>query len=230
MADPACSAHTYQLLCDVRDVTDLFLAHGDRLASMSEEEQGLEQDRIHTLSMEYDVQLGHLRTKLARMPSAFTPGLATSNDWVYEACRITALIHTSAIFTCVPFSIAANGELNAVVRTVEASTSGNDSGRRLVESLLEALERTNTGDVWNNMAGVFYWVCAVGAAAARVPVASETHHGEHSTWARRCLTMYSSRTLAQKIFEYPLPILAAQRRLVEIQARLGNHSEHSQAY
>ena len=70
-----------------------------------------------------------------------------------------------------------------------------------------------------------------GAAAARAPVASETQDVEPSTWVRRCLTMFASRTLAQMIFEYPMPILAAQRKLARVQALLGRYDEqHPQAF
>jgi hypothetical protein len=227
VTDPACSVHTYNLLCDVRDLTDLFLAYSDNLVTVVDE---VDHGRLRTLSVDYDVTVARLRTKLASLPSAYTPGLPTTNDWIYEACRLTALIFTSAIITCVPFSVAADPTRNVVVRVAASISNEGWPTKRLTESLYEVLERTNTGDSWNNMVGVFYWVCVVGSAAARVPDIVSTHsrpgvHEEaYPTWVKRCLTMYSSRTLALMIFEHPLPLLDTQKKMHRIQALIGRRN------
>ncbi|KAL5424216.1 hypothetical protein PMIN04_003396 [Paraphaeosphaeria minitans] len=233
VTDPACSKHTYNLLCDVRDLTDVFLHHSDNLATIVNED---DHSRLRTLSVEYDMKVAQFRTKLASMASAYTPGLPTTNDWIYEACRITALIYMSAIITCVPFSTAADPTLNAVVREA-ASTSGEGwPTKRLTESLYEVLERTNTGDSWNNMVGVFYWVCVVGSAAARTPVIISTnsrpsvYSEAYSMWVKRCLTMFSSRTLALMIFEHPLPLLVTQKKMHKIQALIGLNASHPRIF
>lgn len=235
VADPACSASTYHLLCTVRDLTDLFLAYSSDVASILEDGHAFEQDRLQYLSTDYDVKVAQFRTKLASMPSASVPGLPTTNDWIYEACRITGWIHASAIITCAPFSIAADPDSNAIMRTAVPS-SGETASRRLTDTLYEALERTNTGDLWNNMTGVFYWVCAVGSAAARTSVTvnesfsrPSSHNEAYRTWVKRCLTMFSNRALSQMIFEHPLPLLAAQRKLLRIQELVGRNDTLSQA-
>ncbi|KAF1979232.1 hypothetical protein BU23DRAFT_151034 [Bimuria novae-zelandiae CBS 107.79] len=146
MTDPACFAHTYELLCRVRDLTDLFLTYSDKLTCGVEEEQEFDEYQLRSLSADYDKKVAHFRTKLASIPSAYMAGLPSTNDWIYEACRITALIYTSAVMTCVPFSVAAHPEQNAIVHTV-ASNSENISNRPLTDSLYEVLERTNTGDL-----------------------------------------------------------------------------------
>ncbi|KAJ4289627.1 hypothetical protein N0V90_010956 [Kalmusia sp. IMI 367209] len=235
--DPACSGYTYDLLCDVRDMTELFLVYSGKLVDLVEIESEVDNDnkQLRTLSVEYDVEVAKFRTKLASLPSAYTPGLPTTGDWIYEACRLTAVIHVSALITCVPFSTAADPAQNAIWRTA-ASIFECLPTRRLTDMLYEVLERTNTGDMWNNMAGVFYWVCAVGAAAARTPVTinsyqrPNSHNEAYATWVRRCLTMYSSRTLAQMIFEHPLPLLATQRKLLRIQELIGRGASRSQAF
>lgn len=225
MSDPGCSADTYELLCDVRELTDLFLAYSSNLTSIYDGEVEFDKTCLRDLSIDYDVKVAQIRTRLASRPSACTIGLPTTNDWIYESCRITALIYTSAIITCVPFSIAADPEQNAVVGS--AAMISSPPTRRLTESLYEALERTNTGDLWNNMAGVFYWVCSVGAAAARTHTTTNMYSRPssrseaYSTWVKRCLTMFSSRALAQMIFEHPLPLLSALRRLLSIQELIG---------
>lgn len=231
--DPACSVHTYDLLCDVRDITGEFLAYSERLAMSFEDESDLPIGRLSALSVEYDTETAKFRNKLASLPSAHLPGLPVTGDWIYEACRLTAIIYTSALLTCVPFSIAADPSHNVIWQT--ATISERLPNRRISDMLYEALERTNTGDMWNNMAGVFYWVCAVGAASARTSAIINSnqrpsaHSEAYSTWVRRCLTMLSSRTLAQLIFEHPLPLLATQRKLLRIQELIGRTSR-SQAF
>ncbi|KAF2443475.1 hypothetical protein P171DRAFT_495244 [Karstenula rhodostoma CBS 690.94] len=233
VTDPACSVHTYKLLCDVRDLTDVFLAYSDNLATIVNED---DHSRLRTLSADYDAAVAQFRTRLASMPSAYTPGLPTTNDWIYEACRLTALMYMAAIITCVPFSAAADPAQNAVVRTAASISDGGWPTKRLTESLYEVVERTNTGDSWNNMVGVFYWVCVVGSAAARTPVILSTksrpsvHSEAYSAWVKRCLTMYSSRTLALMIFEHPLPLLVAQKKMHKIQALIGRNASHPRAF
>ena len=235
VTDPACSAHTYHLLCLVRDLTDLFLAYSTDVTLIMEQGRVLEKDRLRQLSIDYDAKVAQLRTKLASMPSAFTPGLPTTNDWVYEACRITGWIHASAIITCVPFSTAADSSSNAIMRTA-APASCEAASRRLTEPLYEVLERTYTGDSWNNMMGVFYWVCTVGSAAARTPVTMNdslsrpsSQNEAYCTWVKRCLNMISSRTLSQMTFEHPLPLLVTQRKLLRIQELIGRNDALPQA-
>lgn len=233
ITDPACSVHTYKLLCDVRDLTDVFLVYSDNLAAIVNED---DHNRLRTLAVDYDVNVAQFRTKLASMPSAHVSGLPTTDDWIYEACRLTALIYMSAIITCVPFSTAADPTLNAVVRTAATISDEGWPTKRLTESLYEVLERTNTGDSWNNMVGVFYWVCVVGSAAARTPNIISTnsrpsvHSEAYSTWVKRCLTMYSSRTLALMIFEHPLPLLVTQKKMHKIQALIGRNASHPRVF
>ncbi|OAG01714.1 uncharacterized protein CC84DRAFT_1221199 [Paraphaeosphaeria sporulosa] len=233
VTDPACSKHTYNLLCDVRDLTDVFLDYNDNLATIVDEH---DHNRLRTLSVDYDLKVAQFRTKLASMPSAYTPGLPTSNDWIYEACRITALIYMSALITGVPFSQAADPTLNAVVREAASISDEGWPTKRLTESLYEVVERTNTGDSWNNMVGVFYWVCVVGSAAARTSAIISTnsrpsvHSEAYPTWVKRCLTMFSSRTLALMIFEHPLPLLVTQKKMHKIQALVGRNASHPRVF
>lgn len=227
VTDPACAEHTYNLLCEVRDLTDLFLSHHDRMAALLADGRDIDYERLRALSVSYNVEVSQIRTKLASMPSAHTLGLSTTNDWIYEVCRLTALIYASAIITCVPFSQAADPTRNVVVCTAASIPDDSLPTRRLTEPLYEALERTNTGDTWNNMVGVFYWVCVVGSAAARTPkmIYSRSRppvgSDAYSTWVKRCLTMFSTRTLAQMIFEHPLPLLATQKKLHKVQDLIG---------
>lgn len=222
----ACSEWTYELLCDMRDLTDLFIAHCSENTvhvSLAQADTA----RFASLLPDYDSKVFEIRTKLASLPSAYTSGSPVTGDWVYESCRIAAIIYTSAIITRVPLSVAAEPRKNAIIQDT-ASTDhhrgvGNVFNTRLTEALYEVMERTNTGAIWDDMSGVYYWVAAVGAAAARSPITINTYQRPnsrseaYSTWVRRCTMMFATRAMIILIFQHPLPVLMAQRKLLKIQ-------------
>lgn len=174
-----------------------------------------------------DYAINEIRKRLVALPSAYTPGLPTSGDWIYEACRLTALIYTAAIIMLVPFSVAADPYRNPLLSGSRAprnlQASGHPRMARLTESLYQVLERTDMSNLWDNMPGVLYWVCAVGAAAARTPtpitIPQQTNfRGEdYAVWIRRCLIMFSTRTMIILVFQHPLPVILAQKRLLKVQ-------------
>ena len=222
--DRHCSKATLDLLCNMRDLTRVFVTN-DSVDTQ------FDLDVCNAGCMQPFSRSDAMRTiymRVALLPSAYTPGLPTTNDWVYEACRITALIYTAAIVKCIPFSIAADPEQNPIFGEMKASANARNSGdilnTPLTEVLYEVLERTDTGNCWNDMAGVFYWVCCVGAAAARTPVTINMtqqprfRSEAYSIWVRRCLVMLSFRTLVILIFKHTFPTIKAQKQLLKVQA------------
>jgi hypothetical protein len=185
--------------------------------------------------VDYVVKLSQIRKRLTFLPSASTPGLPTSNDWIFEACRITSLIYAASIILRLPFSVTADPSRNPLVS--EPETLNNPIGgahllaTRLSEALYEVLERTDLANLWSDMSGVLYWVCAVGAAAARAPAAinisqqAQFRSDAYTVWVRRCLTMHSMRTMMVLIFEHPIPVLQAQKRLLKVQELIGTYDD-----
>jgi hypothetical protein len=232
--DPACSGLTYDLICDMRDITELFITHDATLDHMFDKEGHAYNAQPWPSSTEFEAKLTEVRAKVASLPSARIPGLPTTNDWVYEACRIAAIIYVSAIIMRVPLSVAANPNRNIVTRDLVSFTGSLESTTvfvpRLTETLYEVIEKTNTGDVWNNMSGVFYWVTAVGAAAARTPMNIDMYsrpssaNEAYSTWVRRCLIMFSSRAMILFLFEHPIPLLHMEKKLLRVQELLARGS------
>lgn len=228
--DLNCRPHTLQLLEDMRYLTDLFV--GEDTCSIQFDSIKLEIPADHhSRSTNRHAHMEEISRKIAALPSAYIPGKTTSGDWIYEACRIAALIYTTAILTKVPFSVAAEDEytldtvhINNIYRTGSPSHSRKP---HLTEALFEVLKRTDTGNLWNDMSGVLYWVTAVGAAAARRPATMDLSprvrfwQEEYSIWVRRCLTMHSTRAMIVLIFRHPIPILLAQKRLMRVQELLG---------
>jgi hypothetical protein len=231
--DARCSTSTLDLLSDMRDLTNIFVAHYANFNRVHDFD-AVDIERLSPPSEAYEANIRAIQTRLAQSPSAYTPDISVSGDWVYEACRIAATIYTTAIAMGVPFSIAADPNY---VNLLEPSTpfSSSDSDQpfvkpHLTEALYETLKRANTTNVWKNMSGVLYWVSAVGAAAARIPSAIDMAQqdrfapGAYSVWVRRCLIMTATRTMVVLVFEHPTAIITAQRTLLKVQALIGSHA------
>jgi hypothetical protein len=228
--DSRCSQYTHELLCDMRDLTDLVIAceanppvlHGGEAdISMCDDDSPID----------YDDKVAEIRARLVSLPSAYTPGLPTSRDWLYEACRIVALIYTASIIYRVNFSMAAEPAHNPLISKAEIDIHPKPDNRltkfSLTAALHEVLQKTDTDNVWSDMAGVLYWVCAVGSAAARTSLPMDLEHKKQSfediytVWVRRWLTMYATRTMIVLVFQHPIPVILAQKKLLRVQEIVG---------
>ena len=220
----------------MRDLTDLFLAVHDEGSSITELQAGENRsDTLGHVQIEYDMKVAKIRARLATFPSAYTPGAPVAGDWVYEACRIAAIIYASAIIMKVPFSVAAEPGRSILLSDTSSIanpiTGGHLLSTRLAEALYEVLERSNMQNIWGDMSGVLYWVCLVGAAAARTPASIKmsqmpTSRSEaYAIWVRRCLIMSSTRAMIVLIFKHPLPIIHAQKRMLKVQALITNSGQ-----
>jgi hypothetical protein len=209
----------------MRDLTDFFLAIPG--AQTNADGMKVEDDERGSLNLlEYRHKANETYANLASLPSAYVPDHITYQDWVYEACRITALIYTVAIIERVPFSVAASSSIFGNISSSEATK--HSLAPSPAEALYEVLNRTDTSNVWKDMAGVFYWVCVVGAAAARTPTALDPHHQspsdhkKYQIWVRQCLVMHGARTLIILLFQHPMPIILAQQKLLKVQEVLAS--------
>ncbi|USP80569.1 uncharacterized protein yc1106_07843 [Curvularia clavata] len=232
-ADLHCSTDTCNLLKGMRDLTDLSISHQAAFEILRDNHE-LDTAHIHKRDVEYNSRVAAIRKCLTRLPAAHIPGLPTSNDWVYEACRITALIYAASVILRLPFSTAANPCRNPLVAESEAFNCVGPEfsllNTHLSEALFKALQRTNVGDMWNKMSGVFYWVSTVGAAAARLPptlheLQQQSRDAIYAKWVQRCLVVYSSRTMIKLMFDHARPLLAAQEKLLKIQELVGRRDD-----
>ncbi|KAJ8114223.1 hypothetical protein OPT61_g3842 [Boeremia exigua] len=178
--DPQCSSSTLELLADMRDLTNIFVAHKISLNTIHDIDT-IDIAQLSPPDEAYEATIYAIRARVAALPSAHTPGLSVSGDWVYEACRIASSIYTTAIALGVPFPVAADPNHVDFSATPSSSTTWNSNEEfvkpHLTEALYETLQRADTSHVWKNMSGVLYWVSAVGAAAARIPSAMDmTQH------------------------------------------------------
>ena len=228
-----CSSTTCGLLRDMRDLTDLFLAQSTALEPVGDATD------VHVAcspsnEVYYKTRVAGICDRLANLPSAYTPDHPNSCDWVYEACRLSATIYTTSIVRRLPFSVAATssrypfcvqaGALNEPYSSQIALTT------HICEELMQTLERTDLANVWNDMVGVLYWICTVGAAAARSPrLSGLSQRLPYSTTCkfrvRQCLTMFSVRAHVILIFNHPIPILLSQKKLLRVQELIGTYRQ-----
>lgn len=231
--DPQCSPYTLELLVDMRDLTEVFVAHKTALNTVHDMD-AVDITQLSPPSEAYEATIHAIQTRLSSLPSAHTPGVSVSGDWVYETCRLAALIYTTAIAMVVPFSVAADPKHVDPFATPLLPTNRNDdkkaAKRHLSETLFETLQRTNTSNLWRNMSGVLYWVSAVGAAAARVPESVDMtqrarfRSEAYSVWIRRCWIMTATRTMIVLVFEHPTAMIAAQHTFLKVQELIGSHA------
>lgn len=214
----------------MRDLTDIFVARNTALNTIHDAE-AIDIARLSPPNEAYEATVDAIRTRVALLPSAHVPGIAVSADWVYESCRIAAVIYTAAIAMGIRFSVAADPNyVDTEMSSVCWDVDSHLHKRHLSEVLYETLERSNTSNMWGNLSGVLYWVSAVGAAAARVPRAIDmtqrTRFGAdaYTVWVRRCLIMISTRTMIVLVFEQPTAIIAAERKLLKVQELIGSHA------
>ncbi|KAF3000825.1 hypothetical protein E8E13_006703 [Curvularia kusanoi] len=228
--DPQCSPSILELLYDMRDLTDIFVAHDTALNKIHDVD-AVDIARLSPPNEAYEATIQTIRTRMSLLPSAHTPGTAVSGDWVYESCRIAAIIYSTAITMRVPFSIAADPRYTDTGSSFASWSDENHLPKaHLSEVLHETLERSNTSNMWTNMSGVLYWVSAVGAAAARRPqtldMTQRVRFGPdaYAVWTRRCLIMTATRTMIVLVFEQPTAVIAAQRKLLKVQELIGSHA------
>jgi hypothetical protein len=227
--DSRCSSPTRALLRAMLDLTNLIIER-NCVYDVNETKT----IPLYLSDVDYASKIAKTSRRLTLLPSACTPGLLTSRDWVYEACRITALIYTASIVLRLPFSVTADPNRNPLVSESEASSNPDNGAHllftRLSEALYEILERTDLANLWSDMSRVLYWVCAVGAAAARAPAATNILPQPHfrsvayTIWVRRCLTMYSMRVMTVLVFQHLVPVLQAQKRLLKVQELIGTYN------
>ena len=231
--DSQCSPYTLELLSDMKDLTSLFITHNTALNTIHDVDT-VDVSRLSPPNEYYEARVYSIRTRLAALPSAHSIGLSVSGDWLYEACRIAALIYTTAVALRVPFSVAADPNCVDYLDTPASSAAWNGDEPvhkpHLTEALYQTLQRADTSNLWKNMSGVLYWVSVVGAVAARTPSTMNMaqqdrfEHESYSVWVRRCLIMTATRTMIVLVFEHPTAIIEAQKTLLKVQELIGSHA------
>ncbi|OCK81942.1 hypothetical protein K432DRAFT_403328 [Lepidopterella palustris CBS 459.81] len=212
----SCSNLTYEVLSDMLDLTNLTILRGN--------DNNTPFSATEIASYEADMQ--QIYTRLLLRPSASESSMEISEDWIYETCRLAALIYCRSIIHRVPLS-ASGSVLYAPIPNPMYETSRHSNRNcppsTLLEGLHEALDKTDLSDCWGAMIGVFLWVCLVGGAAAWEPLIVDRKerdrslHHVHRAWMRKCFALYATKSSIIIGFEYPNAVLEAQRTMLKVQ-------------
>ncbi|KAF1848922.1 uncharacterized protein K460DRAFT_404184 [Cucurbitaria berberidis CBS 394.84] len=200
----ACSIGTLEIVRDMQACTALFLAHW----SHAGDTPPASDPHLATC----DAQLQQIYANLLRRPSSENE---PTPDWMYESCRLAALIYCRSIVHGVTLAESAN-----IMHA--RSRDPNPESTTQISALHEALARTDTRGCWgNDMRGVFLWVCLVGGAAswsaARFASGVEGEEtSPASAWARKCFALYAIRASVLVSFEQADDTIQALRTMLQI--------------
>ena len=95
---------------------------------------------------DFNLTLGHIKTALERHTSTRDLQITPKGKWIFECCRLTAMIMLNAIETAQPLASSDS-----------ASTLG----------LVGALEKTDIGGNWGEVSGLLYWISMIGSASSQ---------------------------------------------------------------
>ncbi|KAI0587724.1 hypothetical protein Alg215_01306 [Pyrenophora tritici-repentis] len=200
-----CSAGTSEIVNNMQRCTHTFLARWNQV------------DGTQRRPGSYELQLHHIYSRLLSLPST---NADLARDWIYESCRLAALIYCRSIIHGTSFADSAN--------TMYASTSGSRPDT-LLSALHDALGRTDVQNCWGfDLSGVFLWVTLIGAAASwslEVPWSEATL--QSLPWMRKCFALYAVRAAVSVPFEHADTTIFALRTMLQVRRCLAVKSRHT---
>lgn len=191
----SCSVATFEIIRDMFDLTQSFLNRWSYPAS---------EDPMA------DSHLEQIYTRLLYRPSTED---RVAPDWIYESCRIAALIYCRSIVQGMPLAQSAN--------VVYAQSSGSREGTTVIAALHHAIEKTDRSSYWGPLCGVLLWVNYVGGAASwpsYQPMYGEVTNDHTSMpWIRKCFALSSVKTSLSINFDHCDAIVEHQRTMLQVQ-------------
>ena len=199
-----CSEATYQIISEMHDLTRTFVArwnYTEDMYSRTSESQ----------LASYDAHMQQIYTRLLMRHSTEDHG---TPDWVYECCRLAALIYCRSIVQGVPFSDSTN--------VLYGRSSGTDTSHMtLISALRSALEHTERRDFWGDLRGVLFWVTLVGGAASWSSSGLSYGAGQGmealAAWEKKCFALWTVSSSLAHGFEHAGATVHAQRMMLQVQ-------------
>lgn len=190
-----CSVGTFDIIRDMHDITCMFIDRWSYSAS---------DDPLA------DSKLEQIYTRLLYRPSTEDNVIP---DWIYESCRIAALIYCRSIVQSMPLAQSAN--------IMHAQSSGSGTGTNLMSALHRAVEQTDRTSHWGELSGVLLWVYLVGGAASWPsfqPLYGHSAESQSSTgWTRKWFALHAVRTPLSINFDHADAIVESQRTMLQVQ-------------
>ncbi|KAF1937620.1 hypothetical protein EJ02DRAFT_469556 [Clathrospora elynae] len=197
-----CSTRTMELTGDMQRCTSIFLARWSHTGTAESTLSG----QLATC----DAQLQQTYIRLLSLPSTEDD---LSPNWIYESCRLAALIYCRSIIHGAAFADSA--------ATMHARNAGpNTESSTLLAALYEALNKTDTQGCWGTpLRGIFLWVCLVGSAASwssARPSNDDEETSQASAWMRKCFALYAVRAAVSVPFELADATIHALRTMLQV--------------
>jgi hypothetical protein len=142
-----CSTATLEIISDMHSLTRNYLTRWGYASSLD--------PALHAQVASCDAQSQQAYARLLQRPSTLND---TFLNWVYESCRLAALIYCRSILHG---SSLANSAAAMYVNADHEVTNVT-----LLSALHAAVMQTDTRNCWGEMRGVFLWVSLIGGAAA----------------------------------------------------------------
>jgi len=188
--NPLCSKETCSILRDMHDFTTIFFS------IIGPDYIGPDEATYVPVSSSASI-LGRLLAK----PSASIPDLPTSNDWVYESCRLAALIFCHISFH----------------RSLPSDNSAISSQWPLIRDLCNAIAKTDTSDCWGSMSGSLYWCTIIVLIAMRdESLGGSGNKDENKRYGTKWLRLLATRLSVVLGFQYPDAIIRTLRRSIRV--------------
>jgi hypothetical protein len=199
----SCSEGTYQILSDMHELTRVFTLRWNYVGDVFSPQASLD-------LASYDAHMQQIYARVLLLPPI---NVEVAPDWIYESCRLTALIYCRSIVQGVPFSESGN--------VMHSRSTGPDiSNNTVVSALLTALDSTDTSGYWGTMNGIFLWICLVGGAASWPASVNPYEEGSENeataAWVRKCFALYAVKTVLGCGFENAGAVVQAQRTLLQV--------------
>jgi hypothetical protein len=208
----ACSPTTLEILTDMRTLTQTYLARWGYVSDLD--------PASDAQVMSYDVQLQKLYSRILQCPSSEDDIMP---DWIYESCRIAALMWCRSIIHGTPLADSA--------QIICARNTGHDAtDMTLLTALHAAVMQTNTSSCWGDMRGVFLWVCLVGGAASWPSSQTVLFENEAlspvQAWMRKCFALLSVKAAVSVPFDQTSSTIQALRTMLQVRhwTELKNHA------
>jgi hypothetical protein len=198
-----CSAATLEIISNMHNLTQTYLTRWEYASSL--------EPVLHAQVASCDAQTQQAYVRLLQYPSTFND---TSLDWVYESCRLAALIYCR--------SIVHGSSLAESAATMYANADQEVTNMTLLSALHAAIMQTDTRDCWGEMRGVFLWVCLVGGAAAwprprfNSVVDYAAEHSLSEAWVRKCFSLLCIKAALSVPFYHAGTTIEALRTMLQV--------------
>ncbi|RMZ73771.1 tachykinin family [Pyrenophora seminiperda CCB06] len=221
-----CSAGTSEIVNGMQICTHVFLARcNNHLGGGGSGTPTTSPNNAARLA-NYALQLQTIYSRIVSLPLTRADPEARQ-DWVYESCRLAALIYCRSLVKGTPFAHSANTTTTTTTTTSRPSSPESVTPGTTTTTLLLALHaallQTEPRNCWGPaLSGVFLWVTLIGAAASwSTEVAWPESTLQSLPWMRKCFALYAVRAAVSVPFEHADATIRALRTMLMVRGCLG---------